>query len=54
METRELKVSFGKSGNGGVVNRITIPTRWVKKMGIEKGDYILAHFDGEKITIERI
>ena len=54
MDNRKLKVSFGKSGNGGVVNRITIPTKWVKKMCIERGEYILAHFDGEKITIEKI
>ena len=54
MDLRQLKVSFGKSGNGGIVNRITIPTKWVKEMGIEKGEYILAYFDGEKITIERI
>ena len=54
MDKRELKVSFGKSGNGGVVKRNTNPTKRNKKMGIEKGDYILAHFDGEKITIERI
>ena len=54
MDSRELKVSFGKSGNGGVVNRITIPTKWVKKMGIEKGDYILAHFDGENYNRKNI
>lgn len=54
MDSRKLKVSFGKSGNGGVVNRITIPTRWIKKMGIEKGDNIvIVNFDGKAITIEK-
>ena len=42
MEEREAKVLFNKSGGTaskeGITNRITIPTRWIKAMGITKED----------------
>lgn len=34
MEERELKISFGKSGNGGRVTRLTIPIKWIDGMEI--------------------
>lgn len=57
-EQRQLKVSFNKSGGtagkGGITNRITIPTAWIKEMGISLEDReITATFDGDKIIIEK-
>jgi len=57
-EQRQLKVSFNKSGGtagkGGITNRITIPTTWIKEMGISLEDReITATFNGNKITIEK-
>ena len=57
-EQRQLKVSFNKSGGtagkGGITNRITIPTTWIKEMGISLEDReIPATFNGNKITIEK-
>jgi hypothetical protein len=55
---RQLKVSFNKSGGtagkGGITNRITIPTAWIKEMGIDlESREVIATFDGNKIIIEK-
>ena len=34
MEKRNLNISFYKAGNGGISNRITLPKKWVEKIGI--------------------
>ena len=34
MEKRDLNISFYKAGNGGISNRITLPKKWVEKIGI--------------------
>lgn len=34
MEERELKITFGKAGNGGRVTRLTIPVKWIDGMEI--------------------
>lgn len=33
-----LKISFTKSGAGSVTNRITLPTTWIRSMGITESD----------------
>lgn len=57
-EQRNLKVGFNKSGGtagkGGITNRITIPTAWIKEMGIDsESREVIATFDGNKIIIEK-
>lgn len=57
-EQRQLKVSFNKSGGtagkGGITNRITIPTMWIKEMDISLEDReITATFENNKIIIEK-
>lgn len=37
MDKREVKVSFGKAGNG-VGAKISLPVPWLKKMGIFQED----------------
>ncbi len=34
MEKRDVNISFYKAGNGGISNRITLPKKWVEKIGI--------------------
>lgn len=58
MEEKRARVIFNKSGgtagSGGITNRITIPTTWIKEMGITKEQReVNISFDGEKIIIEK-
>ena len=41
MEKRDLNISFYKAGNGGISNRITLPKKWVEKLGITENDRII-------------
>lgn len=59
MMKKTAKVIFNRSGgtagSGGITNRITIPTTWVKEMGItEEQREVNISFDGEKIIIEKM
>ena len=36
MEERKLKISFGKSGNGYLTPRISLPISWIKDMGLSQ------------------
>lgn len=59
MEEKRARVIFNKSGGtagkGGITNRITIPTTWVREMGItEEQREVNISFDGEKIIIEKM
>ena len=58
MEERTAKILFNKSGGtagkGGVTNRITLPTLWIKKMGItENNREVKLSFVDDKIIIEK-
>lgn len=58
MEKRIAKISVSKSGGtaskNGVTFRATLPTAWVRAMGLgEQERQITLSFDGEKITIEK-
>lgn len=59
MEERKAKILFNKSGGtagkGGITNRVTLPTKWIKEMGLT-GDNreVFISFDGEKITIQKL
>lgn len=59
MQKKIAKVIFNRSGGtagkGGITNRITIPTTWVREMGItEEQREVNISFDGEKIIIEKV
>lgn len=59
MEERKAKILFNKSGGtagkGGITNRITLPTKWIKEMGLtEDNREVFISFDGEKITIQKL
>lgn len=38
MEERKLKILFGKSGNGYLNPRISLPISWIRDMGISTDD----------------
>ncbi len=58
MQEKTAKVIFNKSGgtagSGGITNRVTIPTTWVREMGITEEDReVILKFDGEAIIIRK-
>jgi len=53
---RVLKVTFNKSGGtssrNGITTRITLPTSWVKELGItEENREVVAKLEDDKIII---
>ena len=59
MEERKAKILFNRSGGtagkGGITNRVTLPTKWIKEMGLtEDNREVFISFDGEKITIQKL
>lgn len=59
MEERQAKVSFNKSGGTAkgtaITNRVTIPTSWIKEMGItEENREVKLVIENNKIIIEKI
>ena len=59
MEERIAKVSFNKSGGTArgtaITNRITIPTSWIKELGITEDDrQVKLRLIDNKIVVEKI
>lgn len=53
MEERKAKMVVNENGSGSITFRATLPTRWVRNMGLnENNRELLLRFDGEKISIE--
>lgn len=58
MQEKKVKVIFNKSGgtagSGGITNRVTIPTTWVREMGVTEGDReVTLEFNGSEIVIRK-
>lgn len=52
MEKRILKITFGKSGNGGINPRVSIPKSFLDKMKVTQEEReIEMIFDEEKMII---
>ena len=59
MEERIAKVSFNKSGGTArgtaITNRITIPTSWIKQLGITEDDrQVKLKLINNQIVVEKI
>lgn len=55
METRKAKMIVNKSGSGNSTFRATLPTSWIREMGLsEDVRGLKLTFDGEKIIIEKV
>ena len=53
METRKAKLIATKGGSGSSTFRATIPSSWVRRMGLnEETRGLVLKFNGEKIIIE--
>lgn len=58
MRIKTAKVIFNKSGGtsgkGGITNRVTIPTTWIREMGITEDDRnVIISFNGNTIEIKK-
>lgn len=54
-ESRQLKVSFNRSGSGSISSSIRLPISWLKEMNISKEEReIEVIFDNEKIIIKKL
>ena len=54
-ESRQLKVSFNKSGSGSISSSVRLPISWLKEMNISKEERgIEVIFDNEKIIIKKL
>ena len=54
-ESRQLKVSFNRSGSGSISSSIRLPISWLKEMNISKEDReVEVIFDNEKIIIKKL
>lgn len=54
-ESRQLKVSFNKSGSGSISSSVRLPISWLKEMDISKEDReVEVIFDNEKIIIKKL
>jgi antitoxin component of MazEF toxin-antitoxin module len=59
MQDRIVKVSFNKSGGtakgNAITNRVTIPTKWMKQLGITEYDReVRLSLENDKIIIEKV
>lgn len=53
-ECRFVKMLFTKSGSGSISPRITLPSTWIREMGITREEReVSITFDGKKIIIEK-
>lgn len=54
-ESRQLKVSFNRSGSGSISSSIRLPISWLKEMNISKDEReVEVIFDNEKIIIKKL
>ena len=54
-ESRQLKVSFNRSGSGSISSSVRLPISWLKEMNISKDEReVEVIFDNEKIIIKKL
>ena len=53
MEQRSLKINKRRGGSGSISFRISLPTSWIKAMGLDVNPQAIVTFDGDKIVIEK-
>lgn len=52
LETRKAKLAATKGGSGSSTFRVTLPTKWIRKMELsEESRDIKLEFDGKTITV---
>lgn len=54
-ETRELNITYNKSGSGSISTRISLPKTWIDNMNVTPEDRsVKVTFKNNKITIEKL
>ena len=54
-ESRQLKVSFNKSGSGSISSSVRLPISWLKEMDISKEDReVEVIFNNGEIIIKKL
>ena len=54
-ESRQLKVSFNRSGSGSISSSVRLPISWLKEMNISKEEReVEVIFDNGKIIIKKL
>ena len=54
-ESRQLKVSFNKSGSGSISSSVRLPISWLKEMNISKEDReVEVIFNNGEIIIKKL
>lgn len=55
VEIRRIKISLNRSGNGSLSPKISLPSKWIRELGITEVDREMkVSYDGDKIIIEKI
>ncbi len=55
METRNLKITFSKSGAGNLTPRLSLPAKWIKEMEInQENREVEVVFEDGKIIIQKL
>ena len=54
-ESRQLKISFNKSGSGSISSSVRLPISWLKEMDISKEDReVEVIFNDREIIIKKL
>lgn len=53
-EERKLKIIKNQDGHGTICYKISLPTRWIKCMGLDVQDYATVEFKDNSIIIKNI
>ena len=54
METKKIKVLYGRNGKGHTSTSVSLSLIWLKKMGVTEEDReVRMTFDGKRIIIEK-
>lgn len=55
MDKRQLNISFNKSGSGSITPKISLPSTWIREMGLDKENRkVEVVFENGEIKIKKL
>lgn len=55
MNKRQLNISFNKSGSGSITPKISLPSTWIREMGLDKENRkVEVVFENDEIKIKKL
>lgn len=55
MDKRQLNISFNKSGSGSITPKISLPSTWIREMGLDKENRkVEVIFENDEIKIKKL